>query len=325
MLRAAPRRALPLALTLGEPAGIGPDIALRAFADRGSKELPPFYIIADPQFMIERARLLKLDVAIAVAEPEDALDVFQHSLPVAALDMRITAKPGHPDGSSAMSAIAAIKRAVADVFEGRAAAVVTNPISKEVAYQAGFADPGQTEYLARLAREHTGISAMPVMLLWCADLMAIPVTIHIPIKDVPVRLTTELIVETARVTVRDLASRFGIAQPRLVIAGLNPHAGENGTIGKEEETIIKPAIEILRKDGIAVSGPFPGDTLFYPQARKTYDVVLCMFHDQALIPVKTLAFDRAVNVTLGLPFIRTSPDHGTAFDSPGPDAPIREA
>jgi len=317
MLRAAPRRALPLALTLGEPAGIGPDIALRAFADRGSKALPPFYIIADPQFMIERARLLKLDVAIAVAEPEDALDVFQHSLPVAALDMRITAKPGHPDGSSAMSAIAAIKRAVADVFEGRAAAVVTNPISKEVAYQAGFADPGQTEYLARLAREHTGISAMPVMLLWCADLMAIPVTIHIPIKDVPVRLTTELIVETARVTVRDLASRFGIAQPRLVIAGLNPHAGENGTIGKEEETIIKPAIEILRKDGIAVSGPFPGDTLFYPQARKTYDVVLCMFHDQALIPVKTLAFDRAVNVTLGLPFVRTSPDHGTAFDIAG--------
>lgn len=317
MLRAAPRRALPLALTLGEPAGIGPDIALRAFADRGSRQLPPFYIVADPQFMIERAKLLKLDVAIAVAEPEDAPAIFQHSLPVAALDIRITAQPGHPDGSSALSAIAAIKRAVADVFEGRAAAVVTNPISKEVLYQAGFTDPGHTEYLARLAQEHTGAAVTPVMMLCCDDLMAVPVTIHIPLKDVPARLTTALIVETGRITARDLASRFGIARPRLVIAGLNPHAGENGAIGKEEETIIKPAIEILKKDGIAVTGPLPGDTLFHPQARKAYDVALCMYHDQALIPVKTLAFDRAVNVTLGLPFIRTSPDHGTAFDIAG--------
>jgi len=190
MLQAAPRRARPLALTLGEPAGIGPDIALRAFADRVSKQLPPFYIIADPQFMIERAKLLNLDVAIAAVEPEDAVAIFSHSLPVAALDMRITAKPGHPDGSSALSAIAAIRRAVSDVFEGRAAAVVTNPISKDVVYRAGFTDPGQTEYLARLAREHTGLSAMPVMLLWSADLMAVPVTIHVPLRDVPTLLTT---------------------------------------------------------------------------------------------------------------------------------------
>jgi 4-hydroxythreonine-4-phosphate dehydrogenase len=322
MLQPAPRsRALPktrpLALTLGEPAGIGPDIALRAFAMRKEKQLPPVYIVADPQFMIDRARLLGIDIAIATVEPEDAITAFTHALPVAALDMRITATPGHPDGSSALGAIAAINRAVADVFEGRAAAVVTNPISKDVVYRAGFVDPGQTEYLARRAREHTGISAMPVMLLWCADLMAVPVTIHVPLKDVPALLTTALIVETARITVRDLASRFGITKPRLVIAGLNPHAGENGAIGKEEQTIILPAIEMLKKDGIAVSGPLPGDTLFYPQARKTYDVALCMYHDQALIPVKTLAFDRAVNVTLGLPFVRTSPDHGTAFDIAG--------
>ncbi len=318
MLQPAPRpHALPLALTLGEPAGIGPDIALRAFASRKEKTIPPFYIVADPQFMAERARLLGLDVAIAAAEPEDAIATFAHSLPVAALDMRITAMPGTPDGSSALAAIAAIKRATADVVEGRAAAIVTNPVSKDVLYRSGFADPGHTEYLARIAREHTGTPVMPVMMLWCDELMAIPVTIHIPLADVPGRLTTPLIVETARVAVRDLTRRFGIARPRLVVAGLNPHAGENGAIGNEEATIIKPAIDILRAEGIDVAGPQSADTLFHPQARAAYDVALCMYHDQALIPVKTLAFDRAVNVTLGLPFIRTSPDHGTAFDIAG--------
>jgi len=318
MLQPAPRRyALPLALTLGEPAGIGPDIALRAFASRKEKKVPAFYIVADPQFMAERARLLGLDVAIATAEPEDAAAAFVHSLPVAALDMRITATPGHPDGSSALAAISAIKRAGTDVIEGRAAAIVTNPVSKDVLYRSGFADPGHTEYLARMAREHTGVPVTPVMMLWCDEFKAIPVTIHIPLVDVPARLTAPLIVETARVAARDLVQRFGIARPRLAVAGLNPHAGENGAIGKEEETIIKPAIETLRAEGIDVSGPRSADTLFHPQARKTYDVALCMYHDQALIPVKTLAFDRAVNVTLGLPFIRTSPDHGTAFDIAG--------
>ncbi|MES1155103.1 MAG: 4-hydroxythreonine-4-phosphate dehydrogenase PdxA [Pseudorhodoplanes sp.] len=318
MLQPAPRHAaLPLALTLGEPAGIGPDIALRAFAARKEKSVPGFYIVADPQFIAERAKLLGLDIAITVVEPEDALATFDRSLPVAALDMRITAKPGQPDGSSALAAISAIKRAVSDVFEGRAGAVVTNPISKDILYKSGFADPGHTEYLARLAHEHTGKSVMPVMMLWCDELMAIPVTIHIPLADVPGQLTTALIVETARVAVRDLVRRFSIARPRLVIAGLNPHAGENGSLGKQEETIIRPAIETLRAEGIEVTGPQSADTMFHPQARKAYDVALCMYHDQALIPVKTLAFDRAVNVTLGLPFIRTSPDHGTAFDIAG--------
>jgi 4-hydroxythreonine-4-phosphate dehydrogenase len=309
MLQPAPRPcALPLALTLGEPAGIGPEIALRAFAARKEKQIPAFYIVADPLFMTGQAKLLGLDIAIAVVEPDDAHAAFSTALPVVALDMRITAPPGRPDGSSALAAIASIKRAAADVIEGRASAIVTNPVSKDVLYRSGFADPGHTEYLARIAREHSSAAVMPVMMLWCDELKAIPVTIHIPLEQVPDRLTTKLIVETGRVAARDLVQRFGIARPRLAFTGLNPHAGENGALGKEEETIIKPAIETLRVEGIDVFGPRPADTLFHARARDAYDVALCMYHDQALIPVK---------VTLGLPFIRTSPDHGTAFDIAG--------
>jgi 4-hydroxythreonine-4-phosphate dehydrogenase len=309
--------ALPLALTLGEPAGIGPDIALRAFLSRKEKNVPAFYVVADPRFLAERAKRLNLDVPMAAVEPDDAVAAFANALPVAALDMAITAEPGKPDGSSALAAISSIKRAVSDVIEGRAGAVVTNPVSKDVLYRSGFADPGHTEYLARIAREHTGKAVIPVMMLWCEEFKAIPVTIHIPLKDVPGKLTTPLIVDTGRVVARDLAARFGIPQPRLAVSGLNPHAGENSSLGEEEVVIIKPAVEQLRTEGINAFGPLAADTLFHPQARARYDAVLCMFHDQALIPVKTLAFDRGVNVTLGLPFIRTSPDHGTAFDIAG--------
>ncbi len=317
MLQPAPRFAAPLALTLGEPAGIGPDIALRAFLSRRERKVPAFYVVGDPRFLAERAKRLSLDVATAVVEPEDAVTTFTDALPVVALDMAITAQPGQPDGSSALAAISSIKRAVSDVIEGRAGAIVTNPVSKDVLYRSGFADPGHTEYLARIAREHTGKPVMPVMMLWCEELKAIPVTIHIPLKDVPGKLTTALIVDTARIAARDLAARFGIARPRLAISGLNPHAGENSSLGEEEVTIIRPAVETLRAEGINAFGPLAADTLFHPQARASYDVALCMFHDQALIPVKTLAFDRGVNVTLGLPFVRTSPDHGTAFDIAG--------
>jgi 4-hydroxythreonine-4-phosphate dehydrogenase len=318
MLQPAPRAApLPLALTLGEPAGIGPDIALRAFALRKEKNVPAFYLVADRHFMTACAQRLGMDISIADVEPEDTVTTFASALPVVALDMTITAKPGRPDGSSALAAIASIKRAASDVLEGRAGAIVTNPIAKDVLYQAGFADPGHTEYLARIAREHTGAPVIPVMMLWCDELKTIPVTIHIPLKDVPGTLTTALIVDTARITARDLAARFGIAKPRLAVSGLNPHAGENSSLGEEEVTIIKPAVERLRAEGIDAFGPLAADTLFHPQARERYDAALCMFHDQALIPVKTLAFDRGVNVTLGLPFIRTSPDHGTAFDIAG--------
>ncbi|HWK97339.1 MAG TPA: 4-hydroxythreonine-4-phosphate dehydrogenase PdxA, partial [Pseudolabrys sp.] len=221
------------------------------------------------------------------------------------------------DESSAPSAIASIRLAVADVMAGRAGAVVTNPIAKNVLYRSGFAEPGHTEFLARLAEEATGRPAHPVMLLWSPELAVVPVTIHLPLKEVVDRLSKDLIVETGRIVARDLADRFGIARPRLAVAGLNPHAGENGTLGAEDRDIVAPAVAALRGEGIDAVGPLPADTLFHARARAGYDVALCMYHDQALIPIKTLAFDHGVNVTLGLPFVRTSPDHGTAFDIAG--------
>lgn len=318
MLSPAPNpAALPIALTVGEPAGIGPDIALAAYGRREELDIPAFYVVGDPDFMARRARTLASGTEIAPAGAHDAASLFAHALPVVPLDMSITAEPGKPDGSSALAAIASIRRAVDDVMDGRASAIVTNPVSKAVLYNAGFADPGHTEFLARLARERTGKDVTPVMLLWCEELAAVPVTIHIPLKEVPARLSTELIVQAARVTAHDLRQRFGIARPRLAVAGLNPHAGEGGAIGTEDEEIVRPAVSQLCAEGIDARGPLPADTMFHPAARATYDVALCMYHDQALIPVKTLAFDRGVNVTLGLPFVRTSPDHGTAFDIAG--------
>jgi 4-hydroxythreonine-4-phosphate dehydrogenase len=243
--------------------------------------------------------------------------VFARALPVVPLDVAATAEPGMPDATSAPAAIAAIDRAVADVIAGAAAAVVTNPVAKNVLYRSGFADPGHTEYLGKLSFELTGDPAWPVMMLWSPEVAVVPVTIHVPFKDVPERLTRDLIFETGRVVAADLSARFGIARPRLAVAGLNPHAGEDGTLGKEDATVVKPAIERLVADGIDARGPFAADSMFHESARKTYDAALCMYHDQALIPIKTLAFDHAVNVTLGLPFVRTSPDHGTAFDIAG--------
>jgi 4-hydroxythreonine-4-phosphate dehydrogenase len=307
----------PLALTLGEPAGIGPDITFAAWHQRAELALPPFYLLADPEFVERRARLLGLRVPVSLVEPEGATSAFGTTLPVVALDEKVTAGPGHPDASSAPAAIASIRRAVADVFAGRAHAVVTNPVAKAVLYRTGFAEPGHTEYLARLAQEHTGRAAHPVMMLWSPELAVVPVTIHLPVRDVPQRLTTALIVDTGRIVARDLRERFGIARPRLALAGLNPHAGEDGTIGDEDRAVVAPAVAQLRAEGIDARGPLPADTMFHGAARSRYDAALAMYHDQALIPIKTLAFDHAVNVTLGLPFVRTSPDHGTAFDIAG--------
>jgi 4-hydroxythreonine-4-phosphate dehydrogenase len=209
-----------------------------------------------------------------------------------------------------------IRQAVGDVMAGRAGAVVTNPIAKSVLYRAGFRHPGHTEFLAELAA--TGAhTPQPVMMLWSPALVVVPVTIHLALRDAIAQLSSELIVGTVRIVVADLKTRFGLANPRLAVSGLNPHAGEDGSLGSEDQTIVAPAIEILRGDGIEIRGPLPADTLFHDAARKTYDCAICMYHDQALIPVKTLAFEDAVNVTLGLPFIRTSPDHGTAFDIAG--------
>ena len=306
-----------LALTLGEPAGIGPDITLAIWARRHDLDLPAFYVVADPQFLSRRAKRLSLDVPIEVVTPANAAAAFGRALPVVALGLPATAEPGAPDTASAPAAIASIDRAVADVIGGSAAAVVTNPVAKSVLYKSGFTDPGHTEYLARLSFEQTGNPAWPVMMLWSPEVAVVPVTIHVPFKEVPQRLTRDLIFETGRVVARDLIDRFGIARPRLAVAGLNPHAGEDGTLGKEDSLVVLPAIERLVADGIDARGPLAADTMFHEAARKTYDAALCMYHDQALIPIKTLAFDHAVNVTLGLPFVRTSPDHGTAFDIAG--------
>jgi 4-hydroxythreonine-4-phosphate dehydrogenase len=203
------------------------------------------------------------------------------------------------------------------VLDGAASALVTNPIAKNVLYRSGFPEPGHTEYLARLAAEATGVARRPVMMLWSPELAVVPVTIHLPLAQVPGALDADLIVEVGRITADDLARRFGVARPRLAVAGLNPHAGEDGAMGTEDSAIVRPAVERLIAAGIATRGPLPADSMFHPAARASYDAALCMYHDQALIPIKTLAFDHAVNVTLGLPFVRTSPDHGTAFDIAG--------
>jgi 4-hydroxythreonine-4-phosphate dehydrogenase len=258
-----------------------------------------------------------LDVPIASIDPTRAAAVFAAALPVVDIGIAATAAPGRPDASSAPVAIEAIGRAVADVMNGAATAIVTNPVAKNVLYRSGFAEPGHTEYLAKLSEKTTGTPSQPVMMLWSPDLAVVPVTIHLPLKDVPGHLSTDLIVATGRIVARDLALRFRIARPRLAVAGLNPHAGEEGAMGLEDADIVAPAVEILRREGVNVRGPLPADTLFHAAARMGYDVALCMYHDQALIPIKTLAFDTAVNVTLGLPFVRTSPDHGTAFDIAG--------
>jgi 4-hydroxythreonine-4-phosphate dehydrogenase len=309
--------AQPLAVTLGEPAGIGPDIALAAWCRREELDLPAFYLLGDPRFLARRAGELALEVPIRVTEPSAANTVFAKSLPVVDIGLPVTAAAGRPDESSPGAAIESIRRAVSHVINGQAAALVTNPIAKAVLYRAGFAEPGHTEYLATLARELTGAACRPVMMLWSPELAVVPVTIHLPLRDVPERLTLELLLETARIVARDLQSRFGLQRPRLAIAGLNPHAGEEGAMGTEDIRIVAPAVARLVAEGIDARGPLPADTLFHPAARATYDAALCMYHDQALIPIKTLAFDHAVNVTLGLPFVRTSPDHGTAFDIAG--------
>jgi 4-hydroxythreonine-4-phosphate dehydrogenase len=308
--------AKPLALTLGEPAGIGPDITIKAWLRRNELKLPPFYLLGDRDFLADRAKALGLDVKLAEVSAEDARDAFADALPVVATGHAATAKPGRPDDSSAEAALASIRQAVSDVVAGRAGAVVTNPVAKSVLYRAGFRHPGHTEFLAELAADG-GRAPQPVMMLWSPALAVVPATIHLPLRDAISQLSSDLIVTTARIVVADMKARFGFANPRLAVSGLNPHAGEDGSLGTEERTVVAPAVEILRGEGIDVRGPLPADTMFHDAARKTYDCAICMYHDQALIPIKTLAFEDAVNVTLGLPFIRTSPDHGTAFDIAG--------
>jgi 4-hydroxythreonine-4-phosphate dehydrogenase len=308
--------ARPLALTSGEPAGIGPDITIEAWLRRKELKLPAFYMLGDRNSLSKRAKCLGLEIPIADVSAADAADAFAGALPVVATGHTTTARPGQPDNPSAEAAIASIRQAVGDVIAGRAGAVVTNPIAKSVLYRAGFPHPGHTEYLAELAAAG-GRAPQAVMMLWSPELAVVPVTIHLSLREAIARLSTDLIVTTSRIVVAALNARFGFAYPRLAVSGLNPHAGEDGSLGTEDRDIVAPAIEILRDEGIEVRGPLPADTMFHAAARRTYDCAICMYHDQALIPIKTLAFDDAVNVTLGLPFIRTSPDHGTAFDIAG--------
>src|ERR1700722_9454408 len=308
--------AKPLALTLGEPAGIGPDITIQAWLRRNELKLPAFYLLGDRDFVSHRAKVLGLKLKLADVSTEEALEAFADALPVVATGHTTSARPGQPDDTSAGIAMASIRQAVGDVIAGRASAIVTNPIAKSVLYRAGFQHPGHTEYLAELAATN-GHTPQPVMMLWSPALVVVPVTIHLSLRDAVAQLSSDLIVTTARIVNAALKARFGLVNPRLAISGLNPHAGEDGSLGTEDKTVVAPAIEILRGEGIEVRGPLPADTMFHEAARKTYDCAICMYHDQALIPVKTLAFEEAVNATLGLPFIRTSPDHGTAFDIAG--------
>jgi len=303
-----------VALTQGDPAGIGPEIAIQAWLRRDEARLPPFFALTDPGLLEARARMLGAPCPVEATTPEEAAAVFSRALPVVPLTRAVAATPGAPDSRGAASAIEAIETAVALVRAGRAAALTTNPIAKHVLYEAGFRHPGHTEFLAALAADPP---PRPVMMLWSEGLAVVPVTVHIPLGDVPAALTQEAVVETGLIVARALRERFGVAAPRLAVAGLNPHAGENGTMGREDEAVVRPAVDRLRASGVDARGPLPADTMFHARARQGYDAALAMYHDQALIPIKSIAFDDAVNVTLGLPFVRTSPDHGTAFDIAG--------
>ncbi len=301
----------PLALTMGEPAGIAGELALKAWLRRADA-LAPFFMIADPETLRESADRLGLAAPVAaIDDPERAAAVFPEALPVLPQPLAAPAVPGRLEPSNAPAVVESIRRAVGLVRTGRALAVVTSPVHKRHLYQAGFDYPGQTEFLAELA----GTDA--VMMLACRALKVVPVTVHLSMRKAIESLTTERIIARGRVTAAALTQDFGIAAPRLAVAGLNPHAGEDGVLGREEAEIIEPAVAALRALGHQVSGPAPADSLFHARARETYDVALCMYHDQALIPLKTIDFWGGVNVTLGLPFVRTSPDHGTALGIAG--------
>jgi 4-hydroxythreonine-4-phosphate dehydrogenase len=304
---------LPLAVTMGEPAGIGGEIVLKAWLGRAGG-VPPFYLIDDPDRIASLARRLGWPAPVrSIDIPDQALGVFDEALPVTAIGIDIRAEPAHPDPADAPAILQAIETAVRDVRLGRAAAVVTNPIHKDSLYRAGFHHPGHTEYLAELA----GATAAPVMMLACPELRVVPVTVHLALRRAVESLSAAAIAHAGRVTQAALRRDFGIDVPVLAVAGLNPHAGEGGGLGREEIEIIEPALAELRAAGIDVRGPLPPDTMFHAEARGSYDAALCMYHDQALIPIKTIDFYGGVNVTLGLPFVRTSPDHGTAFGIAG--------
>jgi 4-hydroxythreonine-4-phosphate dehydrogenase len=302
---------LPIALTMGDPAGIGGELTLRAWlAGQGAS----FVALDDPERLAELAKALGLAVPMQIVErAADASAVYQQALPILPVRLAEPVTPGHPNPANAAAVVASIEHATALCLAGEVSAMVTNPINKAALYQAGFHYPGHTEFLAVL----TGAVGQQIMMLASPHLKVVPVTVHASLRASIAMLTTQMIIDAARTTETALRRDFGFAQPRLAVAGLNPHAGEQGALGDEETALIQPAIDVLRADGLDVSGPWPPDTMFTPAARRRYDVAICMYHDQALIPLKTLDMDHGVNVTLGLPIVRTSPDHGTAYDIAG--------
>ncbi|MFM7083785.1 MAG: 4-hydroxythreonine-4-phosphate dehydrogenase PdxA [Hyphomicrobium sp.] len=306
----------PIAVTMGDPSGIGPEIIIKSYVKKREYSLPPFVVFGCPKTIKARARLLNLECAIKeVASVATSSPFFTNELPVIPVNLIHDATPGKPNPENAKSIIECITMATQATINGDAAAIVTNPISKAVLHRSGFKYPGHTEFLAYLAETYTGDKKfLPIMMLVSQHLRVVPVTIHIPVSEIPTHLSPSLIEQTLKTTWESLKYDFGIKNPRISVSGLNPHAGEDGTIGREEIVIIKPIIEKLKVSGINARGPYSADSLFTSVTRTTYDAAVCMYHDQALIPLKTLDFESGVNVTLGLPFVRTSPDHGTAFE-----------
>jgi 4-hydroxythreonine-4-phosphate dehydrogenase len=312
----------PLALTLGDPAGIGPELALRAWqALHDEPQAPAFCFLGDADLLAERAALLGLTVPLHRLDDLAALDqisldfaaIFAQALPVLHSPLPAPSLPGQLEPANAPAVLASIDQAVALTQAGTCRALVTNPINKAALYAAGFRFPGHTEYLGHLA----GLDHPTVMMLACEALRVVPVTLHVSLSDAIKQLDAATLAHACRTTDAYLRDHMGIAQPRLAVSGLNPHAGEQGAMGREELDMIVPTLDALRAEGLDLRGPLPADTMFHERARQSYDAALCMTHDQALIPIKTLAFDEGVNLTMGLPFVRTSPDHGTALDIAG--------
>lgn len=310
------RKFLPLAITMGEPAGIGPDIILAAWSKLRSKPRSAFLVIGDSRLFEARAKALRIDApVIRLNEAQSAARLFSDALPILHEQLPHLPSAGKPDPETAAGVISCIDRAVTLALGNEVAGVVTAPIQKETLYAAGFSHQGHTDYLAHLA-EKAGHRAEPVMMLSSGTLRTVPITVHIPLKDVPAALTTDLILRQARICVADLTPLLR-RPPRLIVTGLNPHAGEGGTMGTEDRDVIAPAVRQLTKEGVDARGPIAADSTFHAEARAGFDLALCMYHDQALIPVKTLGFHNGINTTLGLPFVRTSPDHGTALGLAG--------
>ena len=299
-----------LAVTMGEPAGVGGEIILKAWQARVEQDLPAFFTIDN----IPRLKAIAPDCPIKeISTPDEAMDAFNHALPVLNIDLPEKPKLGALNPANGRAVLTSIEMGVEFCMKGEASAMVTNPIHKAALYNVGFKHPGHTEFIAHLCGENE----TPVMMLMAKDLRCVPLTVHIPLKDVPQAVTQALIIEKARILRHALQQDFGIQNPHIAVAGLNPHAGEDNKIGFEDSTVIAPAIEALRQEGVNITGPHPADTMFHEQARAQYDAAIGMYHDQALIPVKTIDFHGGVNITLGLSVVRTSPDHGTALDIAG--------